>query len=337
MNSKTKQKPRPFDWPGYKPVQPRRPKKPRRKQGRLTALACKPHNGPTTTLNGNAAPRKLCGFFAPAIRLNGPLTHAARFGECRFSRIGKSRFTSRTKGVVRHAANKGGRFRAVVAAEACRPVSGRVGFGFVSYDFGVTTMTANTHTPGIVCPNPTQRTDHTHGGDSASMGGTVETRPNPRASLPDIISGIDDFDLALSKFESVLGLLLQNSQQGELSGDLDGVLSALEFLAENANAEYLKLCGAIPQIEAEQPAAHLKRAGAVIEECRAVLWILVDYCGSNRDSRCPHKTHSALSAAGSLSKLAGLEIGQFWALLRETLVLEICAGNGKEDKTHAAG
>jgi len=63
-----------------------KPKRTRRKA--LTVYARPAHNCSTTTINGNTAPRKHCGFFMPGFRRRGPLTHSAGTGTRQFLRIG---------------------------------------------------------------------------------------------------------------------------------------------------------------------------------------------------------------------------------------------------------
>lgn len=78
----------------------------------LTRHGGGPHNDRTTSIDGNTAPRKHRGFFAPGFRQRGPLTHTAGTGECQFSRIG-ARSTWRNKGRT-PSTNKLGRSIAVV-------------------------------------------------------------------------------------------------------------------------------------------------------------------------------------------------------------------------------
>jgi hypothetical protein len=105
----------------------------------------------TTSFIGNTAPRKPCGIFVPSVQRSGLLTRHQGKGTTPVSRIGKLRFTSRDKGMVRHVTNKGGRMNAVVAAEACLPLPLGGSFGFVfPQRFGATAMTHKTNTNGQI-------------------------------------------------------------------------------------------------------------------------------------------------------------------------------------------
>lgn len=77
----------------------------------LTRRGGKPHNGRTTIVNGNTAPRKHRGFFSPGFRHRGPLTHKAGTGTRQFSRIG-ARSTPGDKAACR--TNNRGRLTTVV-------------------------------------------------------------------------------------------------------------------------------------------------------------------------------------------------------------------------------
>lgn len=89
--------------------------------GGLTSRRAAAHNGRTTTVIGNAAPRKICGFFAFGFRQRGPLIHWAGTGARQFLKIG-ARSTPGTKAGNR--TNNRGRITAVV--EPLRlPLSGR--------------------------------------------------------------------------------------------------------------------------------------------------------------------------------------------------------------------
>jgi hypothetical protein len=90
MTTPSKQ-PNPSDWPAVKPSrQNRQPKRKwkQRKPGALTKPANKPHNDPTTIINGITAPRKHRGFFVPGFCHQGPLTLLTETGTRQFSQIG---------------------------------------------------------------------------------------------------------------------------------------------------------------------------------------------------------------------------------------------------------
>lgn len=89
----------------------------------LTTPQTPRHSGRTTSINGITGPRKLSGFFVPAVQRSGLLPRHQGHGTTPIFRIGRLRFTSRDKGMVRHATNKGGRLIAVVAAGVCPPPS----------------------------------------------------------------------------------------------------------------------------------------------------------------------------------------------------------------------
>ncbi len=86
---------------------------------RLTLPANKPQNDCTTTLIGNPAPHKSCGFFVPVIRQCGPLTYIIGTGTRQFSKIGAYWATWRTKAGNR--TNKPGRINAVVESSMRLP------------------------------------------------------------------------------------------------------------------------------------------------------------------------------------------------------------------------
>ncbi len=144
----------------------------------LTIQRQRPHNGPTTTIDGNTAPRKTCGFFASGFCHQGPLTRMTGTGTRQFFQIGAYWATWRTKPGNR--ANKSGRSIAVVESNM-RPHS--LGGASIIFRLGATAMqhdtTDNTPNTGETRQNSNQTTskastglgdwgDHGQGGSHAN-------------------------------------------------------------------------------------------------------------------------------------------------------------------------
>jgi len=151
-----------------------------------------------------------------------------------------------------------------------------------------------------------------------------EIRPNSTAALS------DEYDRLVCRLEQVgaiLRLLIDGTQDGtELPPHMYPALCGAESLFSLADVQYSRLCDAGGRGAADS----LLQTGCLLDQCRAVGWLLNTSLSSDEPPAC--KVFEALCALDSLLKLARAELSQAWSVL----ALDGRGQDGGEGSSHGA-